>query len=81
MKQLGRRVRGPIARGTVRTTFVLGLRLVVRAGNLIIENRGKWPNTMRIGRPTVSLPLSPKLTDADVERVISAASSLISSCR
>jgi dTDP-4-amino-4,6-dideoxygalactose transaminase len=28
-----------------------------------------WPNAMRIGRQTVSLPLSPKLTDADVDRV------------
>jgi dTDP-4-amino-4,6-dideoxygalactose transaminase len=27
---------------------------------------------MRIGRQTVSLPLSPKLTDAEVERVIEA---------
>jgi dTDP-4-amino-4,6-dideoxygalactose transaminase len=30
------------------------------------------PNAMRIGRQTVSLPLSPKLTDAEVERVIEA---------
>jgi dTDP-4-amino-4,6-dideoxygalactose transaminase len=30
----------------------------------------RWPNAMRIGRQTVSLPLSPKLTDKDVERVI-----------
>jgi len=27
---------------------------------------------MRIGRQTVSLPLSPKLTDADVGRVVEA---------
>ena len=33
---------------------------------------GQWPNAMKIGRETVSLPLSPKLTDADVERVIAA---------
>lgn len=33
----------------------------------------QWPHAMRIGRRTVSLPLSPKLSDADVERVISAA--------
>jgi dTDP-4-amino-4,6-dideoxygalactose transaminase len=32
----------------------------------------QWPNAMRIGRQTVSLPLSPKLSDADVERVIRA---------
>ncbi len=31
-----------------------------------------WPNAMAIGRQTVSLPLSPKLTDQDVEDVIAA---------
>lgn len=31
-----------------------------------------WPVARRIGRQTVSLPLSPKLTDRDVERVICA---------
>jgi len=31
-----------------------------------------WPKAQRIGRQTVSLPLSPKLTDRDVERVIRA---------
>jgi dTDP-4-amino-4,6-dideoxygalactose transaminase len=31
-----------------------------------------YPNAMRIGRQTVSLPLSAKLTDAEVERVIEA---------
>lgn len=31
-----------------------------------------WPNAMRIGRQTVSLPISPKLVDADLERVSSA---------
>lgn len=30
----------------------------------------QWPNAMRLGRQTVSLPLSPKLSDADVERVV-----------
>ena len=30
------------------------------------------PNATRIGRQTVSLPISPKLTDAEVERVIKA---------
>jgi dTDP-4-amino-4,6-dideoxygalactose transaminase len=29
-----------------------------------------WPNAMRLGRQTVSLPLSPKLTGTDVARVI-----------
>ncbi|HEX5435628.1 MAG TPA: DegT/DnrJ/EryC1/StrS family aminotransferase [Gemmatimonadaceae bacterium] len=32
----------------------------------------EWPNAMRIGRQTVSLPLSAKLTDGDVEDVIEA---------
>lgn len=31
-----------------------------------------YPNAMRIGRETVSLPISPKLTDEDVEDVIDA---------
>jgi dTDP-4-amino-4,6-dideoxygalactose transaminase len=31
-----------------------------------------YPNAMRIGRQTVSLPISPKLTDKDVEDVIKA---------
>ncbi len=38
---------------------------------------GQWPNAMRIGRQTVSLPLSPKLTDADVERVITTVRALV----
>lgn len=37
----------------------------------------RWPHAARIGRQTVSLPISPKLTDADVERVIAAVSELI----
>lgn len=32
----------------------------------------RWPESMRIGRTTLSLPLSPKLHDADVERVVLA---------
>src|SRR5699024_10906014 len=32
----------------------------------------QWPNAMRLGRQTVSLPLSPKLNDADVTRVMDA---------
>lgn len=30
----------------------------------------QWPNAMRIGRQTVSLPLSPKLEDSDCERIL-----------
>jgi dTDP-4-amino-4,6-dideoxygalactose transaminase len=36
-----------------------------------------WPEAMRIGRQTVSLPLSPKLSDADVERVIAAVRAVL----
>lgn len=32
----------------------------------------QWPNAMKLGRETVSLPLSPALGDADVERVVAA---------
>jgi len=32
----------------------------------------QWPHAMKLGRETVSLPLSPALSDADVERVIVA---------
>lgn len=32
----------------------------------------QWPHAMRLGRQTVSLPLSPGLSDGDVERVIAA---------
>lgn len=32
----------------------------------------QWPNATQIGRQTVSLPISPKLSDADVERVVAA---------
>lgn len=35
---------GPIARGTVRTTFVLGLRLVVQAGTLLLVARMLGPD-------------------------------------
>jgi len=38
----------------------------------------QWPHAMRLGRQTVSLPLSPALTDADVERVIAAVRRIIS---
>lgn len=36
-----------------------------------------YPNAARIGRQTVSLPLSPKLTDEDVEDVIAAVKSIL----
>ena len=32
----------------------------------------RWPHAARVGRQTMSLPISPKLTDGDVERVIAA---------
>jgi len=37
----------------------------------------QWPNAMRIGRQTASLPLSPSMTDADVQRVIDAVMRVI----
>lgn len=40
-----------------------------------------FPEAMKIGRQTVSLPLSPRLSDADVERVIGACSQLLSNDR
>lgn len=30
----------------------------------------RWPNAMKLGRQTVSLPLSPAMSDGDVERVV-----------
>lgn len=32
----------------------------------------QWPNAMRLGRQTASLPLSPKLTDRDLARIVSS---------
>lgn len=37
----------------------------------------QWPNAMRIGRTTVSLPLSPKLREMDVARVVNAVRSTL----
>lgn len=37
----------------------------------------QWPNAMRIGRSTVSLPLSPNLHDDDTVRVVTAAQSIL----
>jgi dTDP-4-amino-4,6-dideoxygalactose transaminase len=36
-----------------------------------------YPHAMRIGRQTVSLPLSPKLTDNDVDRVVQAVKKIL----
>ena len=36
-----------------------------------------FPNAMRIGRQTVSIPLSPRLSNSDVEDVIAAVKSLV----
>lgn len=41
-------------------------------------NPKDYPNAMRIGRQTVSLPLSAKLSDFDVDDVINSVSSIIS---
>jgi dTDP-4-amino-4,6-dideoxygalactose transaminase len=40
-----------------------------------------YPNAMRIGRQTVSLPLSPRLTNEDVDDVIEAVRQVLSSQR
>lgn len=37
----------------------------------------EWPVAQRIGRRTMSLPLSPRLTDADVEEVIAAVRAIL----
>lgn len=37
----------------------------------------QWPNAMRIGRQTVSLPLSPQLAEGDVDRVVKAVRELL----
>lgn len=37
----------------------------------------QWPRAMTLGRETVSLPLSPLLSDSDVTRVIAAARSIL----
>jgi dTDP-4-amino-4,6-dideoxygalactose transaminase len=38
---------------------------------------GDWPVAMRIGRETSSLPLSPGMTDGDVDRVIAAVRAVV----
>lgn len=37
----------------------------------------QWPNAERIGRQTVSLPISPKLTDEDIDRVVRAVKTIL----
>lgn len=41
----------------------------------------QWPNARQVGRQTVSLPLSTKLTESDVTRVIDAVPAIILSRR
>lgn len=40
-------------------------------------NPDQWPHTKEIGQQTVSLPLSPKLSDAHVERVITSVKEVL----
>jgi dTDP-4-amino-4,6-dideoxygalactose transaminase len=40
----------------------------------------RWPNAMQVGRQTVSLPLSPAMTDADAERVVAAVRKILAPC-
>jgi dTDP-4-amino-4,6-dideoxygalactose transaminase len=37
----------------------------------------RWPNAMKLGRETVSLPLSPALSNDDVERVVDAVRAIL----
>jgi len=39
-----------------------------------------YPHAMTVGRQTVSLPLSAKLTDGDIDDVICAVVGLVSRC-
>lgn len=39
----------------------------------------QWPNAMKLGRETVSLPLSPAMSDGDVARVIAAVRTVLRS--
>jgi len=41
----------------------------------------QWPNAMRIGRQTVSLPISPKLAATDISRVVAAAAATLKDVR
>jgi dTDP-4-amino-4,6-dideoxygalactose transaminase len=44
-------------------------------------NLGQFPNATSVGRKTVSLPLSAKLTDEEVERVIDAVASIFAEAK
>jgi len=48
MTLFARHFKGPIARGTVRTSVVLGLRLVVQAGTLLIVARMLGPGAFGV---------------------------------
>lgn len=37
----------------------------------------RWPQAMRLGRQTVSLPLSPAMTDEDAQRVVEAVTAIV----
>jgi dTDP-4-amino-4,6-dideoxygalactose transaminase len=37
----------------------------------------QWPHAMKLGRETVSLPLSTMLSDSDVDRVIDAVRAIV----
>jgi dTDP-4-amino-4,6-dideoxygalactose transaminase len=37
----------------------------------------QWPNAQQLGRQTVSLPLSPKLADADVDRIVETTQAIL----
>jgi dTDP-4-amino-4,6-dideoxygalactose transaminase len=41
----------------------------------------QWPEATRLGRRTVSLPLSPALTATDVERIVEATARIIGKAR
>jgi dTDP-4-amino-4,6-dideoxygalactose transaminase len=41
----------------------------------------RWPQSMRLGRQTVSLPLSPAMTDSDAERVIDNVRRILTGAR
>lgn len=73
MKSLISHMRDPIARSTISAASLPGQHPFVQAGLQPIarmpESHVRGP-----GRQTVNLPLSPKLADADVERVIEALS-------
>lgn len=41
----------------------------------------QWPNAMRIGRQTVSLPISAKLTDEEIVRIAATTIDILNGCR